>query len=130
MNIPNLISLLRIFLIPIFLFLIFKTEAIYRVWALVIFLLASLTDLLDGWSARKLNQITATGRNIPRKTYPLKTAASLPFIFPKSMPPMATAVRAMKGFSIPRPPAGSEGEIEGGRVDTGPVESFEGVLEA
>jgi len=32
------------------------------VWALVVFVIASLTDLLDGWTARKLRQETETGK--------------------------------------------------------------------
>jgi len=32
------------------------------IWALVVFSLASLTDMLDGWSARKLKQETSTGK--------------------------------------------------------------------
>lgn len=62
MNIPNAISLLRIILIPLFLYLIFLTEVEKRVWALVVFLIASLTDILDGWSARKLGQETSFGK--------------------------------------------------------------------
>lgn len=60
--IPNLLSLLRIVLIPLFLYLIFTPSIMSRGLALFVFLIASLTDLLDGWSARKLNQETETGR--------------------------------------------------------------------
>lgn len=62
MNIPNLLSLLRIVLIPLFLYLIFTPSILSRGLALFVFIIASLTDLLDGWSARKLNQETETGR--------------------------------------------------------------------
>lgn len=62
MNIPNAISLIRILLIPIFLYLIFITEVEKRVWALVVFIIASLTDILDGWSARKFGQETKLGK--------------------------------------------------------------------
>jgi len=61
-NIPNLISAFRIILIPVFLYLIFLPDAEMRVWALIVFCVASLTDLLDGWSARKLGQETDTGK--------------------------------------------------------------------
>lgn len=62
MNIPNFISILRIILIPLFLYLVFIPEVETRIWALVVFSIASLTDLLDGWSARKLGQETDIGK--------------------------------------------------------------------
>jgi cardiolipin synthase len=62
MNIPNLLSLSRIFLIPVFLYFLFRPEVHMKIWALVIFSIASLTDLFDGWSARKLNLETELGK--------------------------------------------------------------------
>lgn len=62
MNIPNFISLSRIFLIPVFLYLLFMPEATMKIWGLVVFAIASLTDLLDGWSARKLKQESELGK--------------------------------------------------------------------
>jgi len=61
-QIPNLLSIARIVLIPLFLYLLsLKTiEAFFL--SLVVFGLASLTDLLDGWSARKLNQESELGK--------------------------------------------------------------------
>lgn len=58
LTIPNIITLLRIFLIPLF-----ATTLIYRrfEWALYIFLLASTTDALDGLIARLKKQKTDLG---------------------------------------------------------------------
>jgi len=52
-NTPNLLSLSRIVLIPLLIYLLYM-----KLWlaALILFAIASLTDMLDGWSARKLNQ--------------------------------------------------------------------------
>jgi len=61
-NIPNLVSLVRIVLIPLFIYLIFIPTMASRIWALVVFIIASLTDILDGWSARKLQQETDFGK--------------------------------------------------------------------
>ena len=58
LNIPNLLSLSRIVLIPLLIYLIFTKSWIL---ALVLFAVASFTDLLDGWSARKLNQESEFG---------------------------------------------------------------------
>ena len=54
MNLPNKLTLLRVFMIPFFIFfMLFQPDsAIYRVIALVIFCIASLTDMLDGKIAR------------------------------------------------------------------------------
>jgi cardiolipin synthase (CMP-forming) len=62
LNIPNLLSILRIVLIPLFLYLLFVPTISFRIWALAVFAIASFTDLLDGWSARKLKQVTVTGK--------------------------------------------------------------------
>lgn len=61
-NVPNLFSSLRIILIPLFLYLLLLRTSRSMFWALVVFCIASLTDLIDGWSARRLNQETELGR--------------------------------------------------------------------
>jgi cardiolipin synthase len=61
MNIPNIVSLSRIVLIP---FVIYLLAIKSWIWALAFFIIASLTDLLDGWSARKLNQVSEFGKFI------------------------------------------------------------------
>ncbi len=60
--VPNLLSALRIFLIPLFIYLLFLKTPVAMFWGLVVFCIASLTDLIDGWSARKLNQESDLGR--------------------------------------------------------------------
>jgi len=62
LSIPNLISLLRIVLIPLFLYLIFTPTWTHRLWALAVFVFASFTDFLDGWLARKLKQESEMGK--------------------------------------------------------------------
>ncbi len=57
-TIPNLLSLSRIVLIPLLIYLIYAKLWIF---ALVLFAVASFTDMLDGWSARKLNQESEFG---------------------------------------------------------------------
>jgi cardiolipin synthase len=57
-NLPNTLTVARIVIIPIFI-----TAVIYRqyLFALYLFVLAALTDLLDGFLARATNQKTALG---------------------------------------------------------------------
>ncbi|CAB4634900.1 unannotated protein [freshwater metagenome] len=58
-NIPNLLSFLRIALVPVFLW--FLLEEMF-LWAICVLALAGLTDFLDGYLARKLNQTTKLGK--------------------------------------------------------------------
>lgn len=58
-NVPNVLTMLRMALIPVFWYLFMSG---YRWWALVVFVTASLTDLADGYIARKYNLITDFGK--------------------------------------------------------------------
>ena len=58
MNIPNFLSLLRIILVPVFVIFLIQDES-YN--ALIIFVIAGLTDVLDGTMARLLNAQTKLG---------------------------------------------------------------------
>ena len=63
MNLANKLTLMRIFLVPIFLiFLVAKGIPYGTFIATFIFILASLTDKLDGYIARSRNQITNFGK--------------------------------------------------------------------
>ena len=57
-TLPNLLSLLRLALVPVFLYLIITGQPIVAFLVLVV---ASITDWLDGYLARKLNQVTRIG---------------------------------------------------------------------
>ncbi len=59
--VPNILSISRIVLIPLLIYLLAVKSWI---WALLLFTIASFTDLLDGWSARKLNQVSEFGKFI------------------------------------------------------------------
>ena len=59
LNIPNLLSLLRIALVPVFLWLLLTEMFLI---AIAVLALAGLTDFLDGFLARKLNQTTKLGK--------------------------------------------------------------------
>ncbi len=66
LTIPNIISLIRLLLlVPLVLILQhIEDEFIFRIYALVIILLMGISDGLDGYLARKLNQITEFGKMI------------------------------------------------------------------
>jgi cardiolipin synthase (CMP-forming) len=61
MNIPNLLTLLRFLLIPVFMYFFFSPYKYGIAIAVAIFILAGITDTLDGYIARKYNQITRLG---------------------------------------------------------------------
>lgn len=69
MNLPNKLSLLRMILVPIFMIVLVLPEAWMPMWlsaliGTVIFIVASVTDCLDGKIARKYNLITDFGKLI------------------------------------------------------------------
>ena len=63
MNLPNKLTVLRLILVPIFVVIMMVSSAL---WAsavgLVLFIVASLTDMLDGKIARKYNLVTDFGK--------------------------------------------------------------------
>ncbi|GAB6098602.1 CDP-diacylglycerol--glycerol-3-phosphate 3-phosphatidyltransferase [Halanaerocella petrolearia] len=62
MTIANYLTLTRIFLLPFFLFFFFWNIKYHYLIAGIIFIFSSLTDLFDGYIARKFNQVSALGR--------------------------------------------------------------------
>jgi CDP-diacylglycerol---glycerol-3-phosphate 3-phosphatidyltransferase len=70
MNLPNLLTLLRIFFVPLLVAALVQEDLMITKWgliitndllALAIFLVASTTDLLDGYLARRWKQVTTVG---------------------------------------------------------------------
>ena len=61
MNIPNQLTLLRILLIPVFVLVFYLPFSWNNLFACAIFVLAAVTDVLDGYLARKLNQTSLLG---------------------------------------------------------------------
>ncbi|HLZ33742.1 MAG TPA: CDP-diacylglycerol--glycerol-3-phosphate 3-phosphatidyltransferase [Nitrospira sp.] len=62
LNLPNLITLVRILLIPVFIGLFITPTPNRSVSAAVIFVVAAVTDLLDGYIARRTGQVTRLGK--------------------------------------------------------------------
>ena len=64
-NIPNLLTMLRLVLVPVFAWLLLRDggeDQASRIWAAVVFVLASVTDFFDGYLARKWNIVTTFGK--------------------------------------------------------------------
>ncbi len=64
MNLPNKLSIARVLCIPVIALLLYLNDDACRIAAVILFILASLTDLLDGHIARKYNLVTDFGKFI------------------------------------------------------------------
>ena len=62
MNIPNILSVIRICLVPVFILVYFEDTPNSNIFATIVYAIASFTDVLDGRIARKYNITTNLGR--------------------------------------------------------------------
>ena len=62
MNLPNKLTLLRICLIPVFVILMLSQVSNFFLISCIVFIIASITDFLDGKIARKYNLVTDFGK--------------------------------------------------------------------
>ena len=74
-TIPNLLSLLRLLMIPLILWLYSEKQA--YTWALVVLLLSGLTDIADGIIARKFNLVSDLGKALDPVADKLNQIATL-----------------------------------------------------
>jgi cardiolipin synthase len=58
-SVPNMLSILRLLLVPVFLLLLVNDRFL---WAIAVLAFASFTDWLDGFIARRFNQVTQLGK--------------------------------------------------------------------
>ena len=64
-NLPNLLIVFRVLLIPVFLFFFLNAgpgESVFRLVAMIVFLVASITDFFDGHLARKWGMVSNFGK--------------------------------------------------------------------
>jgi CDP-diacylglycerol--glycerol-3-phosphate 3-phosphatidyltransferase len=62
LSVPNTLSILRVALIPVIIIFLALSDEIYHLLAGICFLLAAITDMLDGLIARRYNSVTALGK--------------------------------------------------------------------
>jgi CDP-diacylglycerol--glycerol-3-phosphate 3-phosphatidyltransferase len=62
MNLPNRLTILRVILIPAFVILLTVETPLMQALSALTFVIASLTDLMDGWYARRHGQVTDFGK--------------------------------------------------------------------
>ena len=103
MNLPNKLTLLRVFLIPFFvLFLLAPIAGGASKWiALAIFCIASLTDMLDGKIARKYNLVTNFGKFMdPLADKLLVCSALICFVDLKLIPTWIVLIIIAREFKV------------------------------
>jgi len=61
-NLPNMLTIGRILIIPIFVWFTYEADPLYSFWAAALFTVAAVTDVVDGFLARRWNQITVVGK--------------------------------------------------------------------
>jgi CDP-diacylglycerol--glycerol-3-phosphate 3-phosphatidyltransferase len=82
MTIPNQLTALRILLVPVFVLLLLNEDPLFKLVGVIVFTVASLTDLYDGWHARRFNEVTRLGAFLdPLADKLLITAAFLVYVW-------------------------------------------------
>lgn len=101
MNLPNKLTMSRIVLIPVFMAVLYWGFSGSGYVALAIFIIASLTDLLDGKIARKYNLVTDFGKFAdPLADKMLVTAALLWFVEQGRMPAWMLMIVICREFAV------------------------------
>ena len=101
MNTANKLTMLRIVMIPVFLVILYLNFPFNRYLALLIFILASVTDFIDGYIARHYNQITDFGKFMdPLADKMLVMAAMLWFVEAGRMPAWALLIVVVREFAV------------------------------
>ncbi len=101
MNTANKLTIMRIVLIPVFLILLYWGFPYCNWVALLVFIAASLTDTLDGWVARRFDQVTTFGKFMdPLADKMLVMAAMCWFVQSGRMPGWALAIVLLREFAV------------------------------
>ncbi len=101
MNLPNRLTILRIVLTFVFMFLLFSPGLMGKVLALVAFIIACMTDFYDGYVARKYNLITDLGKLLdPIADKILVMAAFLAFVEMRLIPAWMVVVIIFRELTI------------------------------
>ncbi len=114
MNTANKLTILRIIFVPIFMIFALMESASMHFVALAVFIIASITDTLDGQIARKYNQITDFGKFMdPLADKMLTTAAFLVFMEQGIINSWAILIILVREFAVSgiRLSAASEGTV-------------------
>lgn len=100
-TVANFFSFLRILLTPLFLYFLFAAGPFYEILALVVFVIASITDAYDGYFARKFNTVSKFGVFIdPLADKILMITAFLSFVMLNWIPLWMVVIIILRDFMI------------------------------
>ena len=101
MNTANKLTMLRVVLVPIFLIILYWRFPGSNYVAMAIFVIASLTDFVDGYIARSRNQVTDFGKFLdPLADKLLVIAAMLWFVAQSIIPAWVVFIVIIREFSV------------------------------
>lgn len=101
MNLPNKLTLSRVFMIPFFVVAMMTEFPNHRIAAGILFVVASLTDLLDGYLARRDHLVTTFGKFVdPLADKLLVSAALICFVELGQMPAWMVIIIISREFII------------------------------
>jgi CDP-diacylglycerol---glycerol-3-phosphate 3-phosphatidyltransferase len=114
LNLPNLLTMGRIFMIPVFLWFLDSETPRACFWAAFLFTLAAFTDMLDGYLARRLGIVSVLGKFLDPLADKLIVMAALVWMVPMGrIAPWAVVVLIGREISVTglRSIAASEGVV-------------------
>ncbi len=114
LNIPNLLTMGRVVAIPFFVWLLDTPTPVRDFWACIVFTLAAITDLLDGYLARKLGVVSVLGKFLDPLADKLIVMAALVWMVPMGrIPAWAVVLLLARELSVTglRSVAASEGVV-------------------
>jgi CDP-diacylglycerol---glycerol-3-phosphate 3-phosphatidyltransferase len=113
-NVPNLLTMGRVVMIPLFLWFLDRETPKDCFWAALVFTGAAITDLLDGWLARKFGIVSVLGKFLDPLADKLIVMASLVWMVPMGrIPAWVVVVLLGREISVTalRSIAASEGVV-------------------
>ena len=101
LNLPNVLTLLRILLVPVLVVVLLGETDNGDLWAAIVFALASATDAMDGYLARKNHLVTDFGKFMdPLADKCLTTAAFIYMVTDHVCSPIVLAVILFREFAV------------------------------
>ncbi|HEX7666716.1 MAG TPA: CDP-diacylglycerol--glycerol-3-phosphate 3-phosphatidyltransferase [Polyangiaceae bacterium] len=82
LNIPNLLTMARVVMIPVFLWFLNQDTPVSCFWAAIVYTVAAITDALDGYLARKLGVVSVLGKFLDPLADKLIVMAGLVWMVP------------------------------------------------
>jgi CDP-diacylglycerol---glycerol-3-phosphate 3-phosphatidyltransferase len=112
LNVPNLLTMGRVVVIPLFLYLLDRGSPEDCLWAGIVYSGAAITDLLDGWLARRMHVVSVLGKFLDPLADKLLVMAALVYMVPMGrIPEWAVVLLLAREISVTalRSIASSEG---------------------